>query len=297
MNVMLYRRKVLLALIDIFGGAIDKIFLQKMLFLLSQRQEKPVYEFIPYNYGGYSFTAQWDINGLCARALLQEDEYTITLIEKQNSLNSLHPRDTWIIREILRKYRKKQRNELLRELYEQYPYYATRSKILEEVLDKEAQKRVEQYRYVEYRTVLFTIGYEGRSLENYLNALIRNGIRVLVDVRNNPVSRKPGFSKHQLERICRNVDIEYRHFPDVGIAPELRKGLKTQDDYNELFAAYRREVLPATVSTQQEILNILQRYNRIALTCFESESQRCHRHHLAEAISTLPGFAYEVEHL
>ena len=43
--------------------------------------------------------------------------------------------------------------------------------------------------------------------------------------------------------------------------------------------------------------SILQRYNRIALTCFESESQRCHRHHLAEAISTLPGFAYEVEHL
>jgi len=73
MNVMLYRRKVLLALIDIFGGAIDKLFLQKMLFLLSQRQEKPVYEFIPYNYGGYSFTAQWDIMDcvpeLCCRKM------------------------------------------------------------------------------------------------------------------------------------------------------------------------------------------------------------------------------------
>ena len=297
MNVMLYRRKVLLALIDIFGGAIDKIFLQKMLFLLSQRQEKPVYEFIPYYYGGYSFTAQWDINVLCAREFLKEDEYTIALIRRWNNLIDLDERDIQIIRNLRRKYQKKNRNELLRNLYEQYPYYATRSKLLEEVLDQEAQKRVEQYRYVGYRTVLFTIGYEGRSLENYLNALIRNGIRVLVDVRNNPVSRKPGFSKRQLERICRNVDIEYRHFPDVGIAPELRKGLKTQDDYNELFAAYRREVLPATVSTQQEILNILQRYNRIALTCFESESQRCHRHHLAEAISTLPGFAYEVEHL
>jgi uncharacterized protein (DUF488 family) len=297
MNVMLYRRKVLLALIDIFGGAIDKLFLQKMLFLLSQRQEKPVYEFIPYYYGGYSFTAQWDINVLCAREFLKEDEYTIALIRRWNNLIDLDERDIQIIRNLRRKYQKKNRNELLRNLYEQYPYYATRSKLLEEVLDQEAQKRVEQYRYVGYRTVLFTIGYEGRSLENYLNALIRNGIRVLVDVRNNPVSRKPGFSKRQLERICRNVDIEYRHFPDVGIAPELRKGLKTQDDYNELFAAYRRKVLPATVSTQQEILNILQCYRRIALTCFEAESQRCHRHHLAEAISKLPGFAYEVEHL
>jgi uncharacterized protein (DUF488 family) len=297
MKTMLYRRKIILGLIEVFGGTIDKLCLQKMLFLLSQQQEKPVYEFIPYYYGGYSFTAQWDINVLCAREFLKEDEYTIALIRRWNNLIDLDERDIQIIRNLRRKYQKKNRNELLRNLYEQYPYYATRSKLLEEVLDQEAQKRVEQYRYVGYRTVLFTIGYEGRSLENYLNALIRNGIRVLVDVRNNPVSRKPGFSKRQLERICRNVDIEYRHFPDVGIAPELRKGLKTQDDYNELFAAYRRKVLPATVSTQQEILNILQCYRRIALTCFEAESQRCHRHHLAEAISKLPGFAYEVEHL
>ncbi|WP_296756427.1 DUF488 family protein [Roseiflexus sp.] len=294
---MLYRRKIILGLIEVFGGTVDKLCLQKMLFLLSQQQEKPVYEFIPYHYGGYSFTAQWDINALCAREFLEEDEYTIALIRRWNHLIDLDERDIQIIRNLRRKYQKKNRNELLRNLYEQYPYYATRSKLLEEVLDQEAQKRVEQHRCVEHRTVLFTIGYEGRSLENYLNALIRNGIRVLVDVRNNPVSRKPGFSKRQLERICRNVDIEYRHFPDVGIAPELRKGLKLQEDYDELFGAYRREVLPATVSTQQEILNILQQYRRIALTCFEAQSQRCHRYHLAEAISKLPGFAYEVEHL
>ncbi len=55
---MLYRRKIILALIDVFGRTIGKLHLQKMLFLLSQRQEKPIYEFIPYHYGGYSFTAQ-----------------------------------------------------------------------------------------------------------------------------------------------------------------------------------------------------------------------------------------------
>jgi uncharacterized protein YwgA len=62
---MLYRRKIILGLIEVFGGTVDKLCLQKMLFLLSQQQEKPVYEFIPYHYGGYSFTAQWDINKLC----------------------------------------------------------------------------------------------------------------------------------------------------------------------------------------------------------------------------------------
>jgi len=90
---------------------------------------------------------------------------------------------------------------------------------------------------------------------------------------------------------------EYRHFPEVGIAPELRKGLRAQDDYDDLFAAYRRTILPTTLPTQREILNLLQQYRRIALTCFEAESQRCHRRHLAEAISKLPGFTYDVIHL
>jgi len=297
MNGMLYRRKILLAFIDIFGGTIDKLYLQKMLFLLGQHQEKPVYEFIPYHYGSYSFTVQWDINALCDRALLQEDEYTITLLEKRDYLQGLHPRDAQTMHALWSKYRKTSRNELLQELYEQYPYYATRSKLLNEVLGKEAQQRVEQYRHVEQRTVLFTVGYEGRSLEHYLNILIRNGINLLVDVRNNPVSMKPGFSKRQLERICRNLDIEYRHFPEVGIVAGLRKGLKAQDDYDELFVAYRRTILPTTLPTQREILNLLQQYRRIALTCFEAESQRCHRRHLAEAISKLPGFTYDVIHL
>ncbi|MDN5272009.1 DUF488 family protein [Chloroflexus sp. MS-CIW-1] len=297
MNGMLYRRKILLAFIDIFGGTIDKLYLQKMLFLLGQHQEKPVYEFIPYHYGSYSFTVQWDINALCDRALLQEDEYTITLLEKRDYLQGLHPRDAQTMHALWSKYRKTSRNELLQELYEQYPYYATRSKLLNEVLGKEAQQRVEQFRHVEQRTVLFTVGYEGRSLEHYLNILIRNGINLLVDVRNNPASMKPGFSKRQLERICKLVDIEYRHFPEVGIAPELRKGLRAQDDYDDLFAAYRRTILPTTLPTQREILNLLQQYRRIALTCFEAESQRCHRRHLAEAISKLPGFTYDVIHL
>lgn len=234
---------------------------------------------------------------MCAREFLKEDENTITLVRAQNSLNGINVNDIRIIRELWRKYRTKSRNELLKDVYEQYPHYATRSKLLYEVLDKEAQKRVEQHKNTEQQTVLFTIGYEGRSLENYLNALIRHGIRVLVDVRNNPVSMKPGFSRRQLEKMCRNVEIEYRHVPEVGIAPEQRKGLKLQEDYDELFAAYRREMLPATVSIQQEILKLLQYYRRIALTCFEAESRRCNRSHLAEAISRLPGFSYEVEHL
>jgi len=59
---MLYRQKMILALIEAFGGRIDKLHLQKLLFLLSQRQERPAYEFVPYQYAPYSFTAQRDLH-------------------------------------------------------------------------------------------------------------------------------------------------------------------------------------------------------------------------------------------
>lgn len=295
---MLYRQKVLLALIDVFGGTIDRLYLQKMLFLLSQRQEKPIYEFVPYYYGGFSFTAQWDINALFRKGFLAVDKRTVTLVQKHPQLfDSVTERDMHFLHELCQQYRYKARNDLLRELYEQYPYYAQQSKILDEILDDEAKRRIKQCQDEESRIVLFTIGYEGRSLENYLNTLIRNGIKILVDVRNNPVSMKPGFSKSQLRTYCENLGIGYIHIPEVGIVSELRKNLKSQEDYEELFAAYRREILPTTVSFQQRILNILLCYHRIALTCFEAESQRCHRSHLADAISKLPEFSYEVVHL
>lgn len=275
----------------------DKLHLQKMLFLLSQQQEEPIYEFVPYHYGGYSFTAQWDINALCEKGFLREEGHNITIVQKGKYLDSLKIQDIQRIYRLYRKYHGKPRNEILAEVYQQYPYYAVRSKLLDEVLDKRARQQVEQQQNMEHRTILFTIGYEGRSLENYLNALIKNNIKVLVDVRKNPVSMKPGFSKHQLENYCRKLDIEYRHFPEVGIVPELRRNLRSQKDYDKLFEAYRRYILPAAVTAQQEILKILQCYGRLALTCFEADLDRCHRKSLAEAISKLPGFCYEIKHL
>jgi uncharacterized protein (DUF488 family) len=52
---------------------------------------------------------------------------------------------------------------------------------------------------------LCTIGYEGRSLEDYLNVLLQEGVTLLCDVRRNPLSRKYGFSKSTLSRCCEEV--------------------------------------------------------------------------------------------
>ena len=90
---MLYRRKILLALIDAFGGSVDKLRLQKMLFLLSQQQERPCYEFVPYKYGGYSFTASRDIHVMHEKRYLREDRRVITLTKKPYISSGLKSQD------------------------------------------------------------------------------------------------------------------------------------------------------------------------------------------------------------
>ena len=86
------------------------------------------------------------------------------------------------------------------------------------------------------KTIMFTIGYEGISLEEYLVRLIKNDVKVLVDVRNNPLSMKYGFSKSQLKKYCASLGIKYAHFPEVGIQSDQRQELNSQNDYNKLFA-------------------------------------------------------------
>ena len=67
--------------------------------------------------------------------------------------------------------------------------------------------------------------------------------------------------------------------------------------YDNLFADYRKNNLSRTQSIQNKILGLLKQHNRIALTCFEANIYQCHRKHLADAISKLPGFEYEIKHI
>ena len=85
---------------------------------------------------------------------------------------------------------------------------------------------------------LFTIGYEGLSIDAYLNRLITNQVAMLVDVRKNPISMKYGFSKMQLVNATAKAGISYIHIPDLGIPSRLRQNLKSVSAYQELFEYY-----------------------------------------------------------
>ena len=132
---------------------------------------------------------------------------------------------------------------------------------------------------------LCTIGYEGRSLEAFLDRLLCAGVTLLCDVRRNPLSRKYGFSKRTLSTACSGVSIRYEHLPELGIASEERRELKTQADYDALFAHYAVEWLPKQTDALKRIRSWIAEGARGALTCYERLPEQCHRHCVADLLT------------
>jgi uncharacterized protein (DUF488 family) len=292
-----YRRKIILALLQLFEGRLDKIRLQKLLFLFTLKQTKAEYDFVPYKYGCYSFSANADLTTMVSKGLLEELQKHFAKLDKTDYLKLVKSDDLKHLQQVKTEYGRMSANALMKHTYINYPFYATKSEVAADILDKGELEKVKAAKPAGTKTILFTIGYQGISLEEYLVRLLKNDVKVLVDVRNNPLSMKYGFSKTLLKRYCESLGVKYVHIPEVGIQSEQRQELNTQADYDKLFAKYREQNLIRTVKAQRDILNLLKENNRIALTCFEANICQCHRKHLAEAIESLPGFEYQVEHI
>ena len=294
---MFYRRKIILSIIQLAHNEIDKIALQKMLFLFTRPQLVKTYDFIPYKFGCFSYSANADLNTMVKQGLLTETNKIIKKIDSVNYLKTLKPEDLKIINQTQSLYGKLGTNALIKHTYLNFPYWAIKSQIVEDVLNTTELKKVNKEKPASMKTTLYTIGYEGISLEEYLNRLVKNDVKMLVDVRRNPLSMKYGFSKTLLKKYCESLQIEYVHIPEVGIEGSQRQELNNQKDYDKLFDFYIKNNLSKTKDEQNAILMLLKKYKRIALTCFEADICQCHRTHLAESIKSLNGFTYQVKHI
>jgi uncharacterized protein (DUF488 family) len=136
---------------------------------------------------------------------------------------------------------------------------------------------------------LLTIGYEGRSLDEYLGLLTDAGCTLLCDVRRNAFSHKRGFSKRALAEGCAGAGIRYEHVPELGIASADRQGIESPADVDALFDRYRREMLPGQSAAIARIAGWLRDGEVVALTCFERDPLGCHRHVLADALVAATG--------
>ena len=270
--------------------------MQKYLFLVSREQKNPSYHFVPYHFGCYSFQADADKRTLTKYGLIRDHNKWV-LDSKERFLHGIKPEDRIAIARTAQHFGQVRGHDLVRHVYQTYPYYAINSDIRTKILDPEELKKVEASRPTGKPARLFTIGYEGQSLEQFLNKLIEQSVAVLCDVRRNPVSMKFGFSKRQLKQACEGTGIGYVHMPELGIDSQKRRHLKSRSDYVSLFRDYVKTTLLENKDALDSITRQIRDNGSVALTCFEADPNQCHRGCVASELRSRVDFKYQVAHL
>ena len=144
-------------------------------------------------------------------------------------------------------------------------------------------------------TALFTIGYEGRDLEEFTDRLKNFGVETLVDVRDIPLSRKKGFSKSPLSQYLQEVGIEYIHIKPLGSPKELREKVKEDGDYEYFYQEFSDYI-----QSQQESIETLYQIvinNNACIMCYERDPHNCHRLVVAEEVKKRDGNGLVVQHI
>jgi uncharacterized protein (DUF488 family) len=292
---MYHRHKILLSLIDAFDGSLSNTDCQKLIFLLCQRTGSNYYDFFPYQYGGFSHVLYEDKRYLIKQGNL-EDQDRFKLSNKP-SLYGVSQKEREALQEIKLEVGAVRGDKLVEKIYYEFPYYASRSKIALDIFpEKEWEKKKRQWETND-TFCLFTIGYEGISIDSYLNKLIKNNVKSLIDVRNSPYSRKFGFSQSKLKPYVKALGIEYTHLPELGVPFELRKNINDPDAYSNLFEFYKKNILPRQSEAVDKIRDLVKEHKRVALTCFEADPSRCHRHLITEYLEHQIDFPHPIVHI
>jgi uncharacterized protein (DUF488 family) len=140
---------------------------------------------------------------------------------------------------------------------------------------------------------LYTFGYEGLSVETYIDRLMQEGVRAIVDVRELPLSRKKGFSKNSLREALALKGIDYIHAPPLGCPKDIRDKYRQDSDWQLYTRGYLAHLKAQDASVRE--LARISRTTTACLICFEADFSTCHRTYVARAAHLLGAPA--VKHL
>lgn len=118
------------------------------------------------------------------------------------------------------------------------------------------------------------------------------GAAWIVDVRLNPISRKPGFSKHALAQAVADAGLDYLHLPALGNPRDNRAGFADASGPQGAVARarYTSEVLTTDAAVQAlGHVRALGAHDGVVLICFEADGRRCHRTEVLHALDAAGG--------
>lgn len=143
-------------------------------------------------------------------------------------------------------------------------------------------------------TTFFTIGYEGSALPDFIATLQSAGVEHLLDVRELPQSRRPGFSKRSLSEALAKEAISYSHIKQLGDPKNGRDAARRgeMDEFRAIFEAHLD--LPASKIALEEAAEAITQQSTV-LMCYERNPKDCHRSLVAKRL--LSSGHLEVQHL
>ncbi len=130
---------------------------------------------------------------------------------------------------------------------------------------------------------LATIGYEDAALSDVIATLKRDGVARVVDVRELPLSRRPGFSKSPLRQALAEAGIGYVHQKPLG-TPKAGRAAAREGRKDAFRAIYERHLTTPEAQAGLSELVRLAREGRACLLCYERDPRACHRSLIVEAL-------------
>ncbi len=134
------------------------------------------------------------------------------------------------------------------------------------------------------KNVIYTVGYEGMTIDEFIKFLKQNKIRQVIDVREVAFSRKNGFSKLIMKSMLNNAGIKYRHFPELGVPKVIRERLAEDRNYNKFFELYEKFLSQHSKKEVLDLIVDLSRGQRTVIMCYEADMAICHRNIIARNI-------------
>jgi uncharacterized protein (DUF488 family) len=149
------------------------------------------------------------------------------------------------------------------------------------------------------RRLLCTIGFTGKTAEEFFALLRDAAVRSVIDVRQNRTGQLSAFAKHpDLAFFLRCVgDIGYQHEPLLAPTPEIRKAYQESKDWSVYEEAFLKLLKARGVPANLDVSNWP---DNVALLCTEPGPEKCHRRLVAEVMAKhwrAAGNDVEVRHL
>lgn len=129
---------------------------------------------------------------------------------------------------------------------------------------------------------VFTIGYEGLDIDAFMSLLAEHGIDTVVDIRELPLSRKPGFSKKALASVLNFSGLEYVHMVDLGCPKPVRDRYREDGNWKRYTDGFLKHLKTQEAAIAE--LSELVGSSNCALLCYEADFNFCHRSMVAKAV-------------